>query len=193
MVLGSCDDTVHVRLPRGRRAPARARRTALGYTARVLSTTLKSLGLLTGRGAAKSLVRLCHAGRLVGGLSASLRATPDELLGPLLHAMGGAATKLKLLDVRTTTPPVLEVEWREVHEKWECDGLEALVHNLNDLFRDEPDVKLVVVLGDWEDMLQLWAVTKEHARTLLDRRVLDDARNAPVLRRLLEGGADDAW
>jgi hypothetical protein len=159
----------------------------------VLSTTLKSLGLLTGRGAAKSLLRLCHEGRLVGGLSVSLRATPDELLGPLLHAMGGAATKLKLLDVRTTTPPVLHIAWREVHEKWECDGLEALVHNLNDLFRDEADVKLVAVLGEWEDMLQLWAVTKAHARTLLDRRILDDARNAPELRRLLEGEPRDEW
>lgn len=159
----------------------------------MLSTTLKSLGLLTGRGVAKSLVRLCHAGRLVGGLSVSLQATPDELLGPLLHALGGAAAKLKLLDVRTTTPPVLEVQWREVHEKWECDGLEALVHNLNDLFRAEPDVKLVAVLGDWEDMLQLWCVTKEHARVLLDRRVLDDARNAPTLRRLLEGEPRDEW
>lgn len=159
----------------------------------MLSTTLKSLGLLTGRGAAKSLVRLCHAGRLVGGLSVSLRATPDELLGPLLHALGGAATKLKLNDVRTTTPPVLDIEWREVREKWECDGLEALVHNLNDLFRDEPDVKLVAVLGDWDDMLQLWCVSKEHGRVLLDRRVLDDARNAATLRRLLAPGENEAW
>ncbi|MEW6431266.1 MAG: hypothetical protein AB1730_07125 [Myxococcota bacterium] len=159
----------------------------------MLSTTLKSLGLLTGRGAAKNLLRLCHAGRLVGALSVSLRATPDELLGPLLHAMGGAATKLKLHDVRTTTPPVLDIEWREVREKWECDGLEALVHNLNDLFRDEPDVKLVAVLGEWDDMLQLWCVTKEHARVLLDHRVLDDARNAPTLRRLLEPEARDEW
>jgi len=162
-------------------------------SAGVLSTTLKALGLLTGRGAAKSLVRLCHAGRLVGGLSVSLRATPDELLGPLTHALGGAATKLKLLDVRTTTPPVLEVQWREVHEKWECDGLEALVHNLNDLFRDEPDVKVAAVLGDWDDMLQLWCVPKDAARTLLERRVLDDARNAASVRRLLEPAEREDW
>lgn len=152
----------------------------------MLAATLKSLGLVTGRGAAKSLVRLCHAGRLVGGLSVSLRATPDELLGPLLHGLGGAATKLKLLDVRTTTPPILEVEWRELREKWECDGLEALVHNLNDLFRDEPDVKAVAVLGEWDDMLQLWCLPKDVARTLLDRRILDEARNAATLRRWLE-------
>jgi hypothetical protein len=156
------------------------------YTPSVLSRTLSDLGLLTGRGAAKSLLRLCHAGRLVGGLSVSLRATPDELLGPLLHAMGGAALKLKLLDVRTTTPPVLHVEWRELGERWECDGLEALVHNLNDLFRDEPGVKLVAVLGEWEDMLQLWCLAKPAASALLDRRVLDEARNAATLRRLLE-------
>ncbi|MCC6337978.1 MAG: transposase, partial [Myxococcales bacterium] len=114
----------------------------------MLATTLKALGLLKGRGAAKSLVRLCHAERLVGGLSVSLRATPDEVIGALAHALGGAATKLKLLDVRTTTPPVLEVQWREVHEQWEVDGLDALVHNLNDLFRDEPDVKVAVVLAE---------------------------------------------
>jgi hypothetical protein len=163
------------------------------YEARVLSKTLKALGLLKGRGVAKSLVRLCHAERLDGGLSVSLRATPDEVIGPLLHALGGAATKLKLLDVRTTTPPVLEVQWREVHEKWEVDGLDALVHNLNDLFRDEPDVKVAAVLGDWQDMLQLWCVSKDVVRKLLDQRVLDDARNAAALRRLLEPREDASW
>ncbi|MEW5737999.1 MAG: hypothetical protein AB1938_03680 [Myxococcota bacterium] len=152
----------------------------------MLATTLKALGLLKGRGAAKSLVRLCHAGRLEGGLSISLRATPDEVVGPLVHALGGSATKLKLLDVRTSVPPVLEVAWREVHEKWECEGVEALVHNLNDLFRGEEDVGVAAVLGEWEDMLQLWCLSKAHARTLLDGRVLDDARNAATLRRLLE-------
>jgi hypothetical protein len=163
------------------------------YEARVLSTTLKALGLLKGRGAAKSLVRLCHAGRLDGGLSVSLRATPDEVIGALTHALGGAATKLKLLDVRSTTPPVLEVQWREVHEKWEVEGLDALVHNLNDLFRDEPDVKVAVVLGDWQDMLQVWCVSKAAARTLLDQRVLDEARNAVALRRLLEPREEASW
>jgi hypothetical protein len=104
----------------------------------------------------------------------------------LLRVMGGSATKLKLLDVRTTTPPVLEMEWRDVHERWECDGLEALIHNLNDLFRTEEAVKVVVVLGEWEDMLQLWCVPKDAARGLLGQRVLDEARNLPTLRRVLE-------
>lgn len=152
----------------------------------MLATTLKALGLLKGRGAAKSLVRLCHAGRLKGGLSISLQATPDEAVGPLLHALGGSAATLKLLDVHTGAPPVLEVAWREVHEEWECEGVEALVHNLNDLFRAEEDVGVVAVLGEWEDMLQLWCLSKGHARALLDGRVLDEARNAAVLRRLLE-------
>jgi hypothetical protein len=154
----------------------------------VLSTTLKALGLLRGRGAARDVVRLCHAGRLRGGLSISLRATPDEVVGPLVQALGGSATKLKVLDVRSTNPPVLEVAWREVQEKWECDGLEALVHNVNDLFRAEEDVGVAAVLGEWEDMLQVWCVSKAHAVTLLRRRALDDAWNAPALRRLLEGG-----
>lgn len=159
----------------------------------MLATTLKALGLLKGRGAAKSLVRLCHAGRLDGGLSISLRATPDEVIGALTHALGGAATALKLLDVRSTTPPVLEVQWREVHEKWEVDGLDALVHNLNDLFRDEPGAKVAVVLGDWQDMLQVWCVSKDAARTLLDQRVLDEARNAVAVRRLLEPREEASW
>lgn len=152
----------------------------------MLSTTLKSLGLLRGRGAAKSLLRLCHAGRLVGGLSVSLRASPEELLGPLLQAMGGNATRLRLLDVREATPLILEIEWGQLHEKWECDGLEALVHNLNDVFRDTADVRRVVVLGEWEDMLQLWCLETAHLRTLLSRRLVDDARNAATLRRLVE-------
>jgi hypothetical protein len=37
----------------------------------------------------------------VGGLSLSLRATPDEVVGSLTHLMGGAANKLKVLRALT--------------------------------------------------------------------------------------------
>lgn len=153
---------------------------------------VRELGLVKGRGALpRSLLAACHHGRLDGGLSISLRATPDEVLGPLLHAMGGAARRLKLLDVRTTTPPVLEVAFDALLEKWEVEGVEGLVHNLNDLLRGEAETRLLAVLGEWEDMLQVWALARSPLRALLDARVLDDARNASVLRRLLE--PRDPW
>lgn len=149
---------------------------------------VRELGLAVGKGPLpKSLLRACHEERLVGGLSISLRATPDEVIGPLTHAMGGAALKLRVHDVRTTTPLVMEVEWEGLREKWELEGVEGLVHNLDDLLRDAPGVKLLVVLGEWEDMLQLWALERGALQRLLDARLLDDARNASVLRRLLEG------
>jgi hypothetical protein len=134
---------------------------------------LKELGLLKGRGEQRTLLALCHAGRLVGGLSISLRATPDEVVGPLSHAMGGVAMKLKVLDVRGTRPMELQVEFPSTNgprvERWELDDVRGLVHNLNDLYRDEPTVKQVRVLGEWEDMLQLWclsAVDAEQVRRL---------------------------
>lgn len=148
---------------------------------------IRALGLVQGRGALpKRLLQACHDGRLVGGLSISLGATPDEVLGPLTHAMGGAATRLKVHDVRTTRPLVMEVEWGALREKWELEDVEGLVHNLNDLFSAEAGVKRVVVLGEWEDMLQLWALDRAALQRLLDGRLLDDARNAAALRRALE-------
>lgn len=127
-----------------------------------LRKQLQALKLLTGRGTQGSLLGLCHAGRLVGGLSVSLRATPDEVLGALTHAMGGVASKLKITDVRSGPPMQLEVEFPTAEgkkvERWEVEDTRNLVHNLNDLYRDEPTVKQARVLGEWEDMLQLWCV-----------------------------------
>lgn len=148
---------------------------------------LRELRLVKGRGALpRSLLAACHGARLDGALSISLRATPDEVMGPLLHALGGAARRVKLLDVRTTVPPVLEIAFDALHEKWEVEDVAGLVHNLNDLLRDVPDTRLLVVLGEWQDMLQVWALGREPLRALLAGRALDDARNASTLRRLLE-------
>jgi hypothetical protein len=154
---------------------------------------LKRLGLLTGTGRERGLVRLCHARRLAGGLSVSLGATPDEVLGPLTHAIGGAALTLRVSDVRTGPPMVIHIEWGELKEKWEVRDVAALVHNLNDLFKSEPDARLVVVLGEWEDMLQLWPVERGALAKLLEARLLDDAFNVAALRRALEPPEDDGW
>lgn len=149
---------------------------------------VRELGLAAGRGPLpKRLLEACHEGRLVGGLSISLGATPDEVVGALTHAMGGAAPKLKVHDVRTGRPLVMEIEWEGAREKWELEDVEGLAHNLNDLLREVPGVKALAVLGEWEDMLQLWAVERGALRTLLGARLLDDARNVETLRRLVEG------
>jgi hypothetical protein len=165
-----------------------------------LAQRLKALELLTGRGRQTSLLKLCHAGRLVGGLSVSWQVTPDEAIGAVTHVMGGLASRLRVLDVRGRSPMMLEVRFelspdvlreddgpRVKEEKWEVEDVPGLVHNLNDLYRDERDVKQVVVLGEWEDMWQLWAVARPALRELLDEGVLDDARNVAAMRSSLEG------
>jgi hypothetical protein len=164
-----------------------------------LSSRLKSLELITGRGRQPSLLALCHAGRLVGGLSVASQVTPDEAIGAVTHVMGGVAAKLKVLDVRGTRPMNLEVRFelppdmlREDHgprvmtETWAVDDVPGLVHNLNDLYRQVRDVRPVVVLGEWEDMIHLWAVPRPALRALLAEGILDDARNGQALRSVLE-------
>lgn len=165
-----------------------------------LTQRLKSLQLLQGKGRQNSLLKLCHAGRLIGGLSVSWRVTPDEAIGALAHLKGGLATKLRVVDVRGKTPMQLEVRFelppdvlreddgpRVVTEKWDVEDVPGLVHNLNDLYRDLRDVKLLVVLGEWEDMLQLWALPRPVLRELLDDGLLDAATNVRALRSVLEG------
>lgn len=165
-----------------------------------LTQRLKALKLLQGKGRQSSLLKLCHAGRLVGGLSVSWQVTPDEAIGALAHLKGGLATKLRVIDVRGKAPMQLEVRFelppdvlredegpRVVTEKWDVEDVAGLVHNLNDLYRDLRDVKLLVVLGEWEDMLQLWALPRPLLRELLDDGLLDDATNARALCAVLEG------
>lgn len=164
-----------------------------------LTQRLKSLQLLQGKGRQNSLLKLCHAGRLVGGLSVSWQVTPDEAIGALAHLKGGLATKLRVVDVRGKTPMQLEVRFelppdvlreddgpRVVTEKWDVEDVPGLVHNLNDLYRDLRDVKLLVVLGEWEDMLQLWALPRPVLRELLEDGLLDAATNVRALRSVLE-------
>lgn len=142
---------------------------------------LKTLHLLTGHGPPHDALRLCHLGRLVGGLSLSLRATPDEVVGPITHAMGGKARALRVLDVRSGPPMELEICAGERSEKWEVADVPALIHNLNNLYRDSASTKAVAVLGAWEDMLQVWCIDHALLPTLLRHRVLDEAFNASTL------------
>ncbi|NVJ25557.1 MULTISPECIES: hypothetical protein [Myxococcus] len=129
-----------------------------------------------------SLLRLCDAGQLVGGLSVAYGVRPDELMGPLTLAMGGAARNLKVVDVRERPVLELHVQAGDVTERWEVEDLSALVHNLNDLYRDAADVRAIAELGEWEDALQLWCVDK---RTLprLVRQPFFAPRNARALTR----------
>jgi hypothetical protein len=119
-----------------------------------------------------SLLRLCEAGLLVGGLTVAYGVRPDELVGSLTAAMGGAAKRLKVVE--------LHVAAGDVTERWEVEDVAALVHNLNDLYRDASDVRAVAVLGEWEDSLQLWCVERRALGRLLRQSFF-----APVNARAL--------
>lgn len=141
---------------------------------------LRKLGLINGvEPLPPSLLEACHEGRLVGGLSLSVKATADEVVGPLSFAMGGSATQLKVLDSRAG---VLDVRWGQVEASWPVETVEALIHYLGDLFLDEEQVKALVVLGEWEDMLQVWALAPDMLDVLLSTQILDGAWNITTLR-----------
>ena len=59
----------------------------------------------------------------------------------------------------------------------------ALVHNLNDLLREDPHGRAVAVLGEWEDMLQLWCLPKRQLAGLL-REGSFEPRNRRQLEEL---------
>jgi hypothetical protein len=130
-----------------------------------------------------SLMRLCDAGLLEGGLSVALGVRPDELVGPLTLAMGGAARRFKLVDVRERPVLELHILAGDVSERWEVEDLAALAHNLNDLYREAPDVRAIAVLGEWNDALQLLCVEKRSVPKLLRERFF-----APRNRDALERG-----
>lgn len=92
---------------------------------------------------------------------------PDELIGPLCQAVGGAAKKLKVLDSRGKEPFVLELSFGGPSERWELFDSRELIDRLNARFEQEPAVKACAVLGEWEDMLQLWCVPKKKLSGLL--------------------------
>ncbi len=128
--------------------------------------TLARLGLLRAAAPPDPLRTLCHHELLVGGVSIALDVKLDEALGPVLEAMGGDAPTLRVLDIRGK-PPVFSVKLGEVAHEWEIEGLEALIDTLNRAFKDHPQVKALVSLGEWEEMTQVWAVPKQRVRELL--------------------------
>lgn len=132
-----------------------------------------------------SLLRLCDAGLLHGGLSVAPGVRPDELVGPLTQAMGGAARGFKLVDVRERPTLELHVLVGDGTERWEVEDLSVLVHNLNELYREQPQVRAVAVLGEWADALQLLCVEKRALPRLL-RQPFFAPVNARALHRLIE-------
>ena len=106
---------------------------------------------------------LCDHGYLVGGLAIALDVKIDEALGPLLELIGGAALMLRVLDIRGK---VFSVKLGETRHEWEIDSFESLIDTLNRGFSASADVKALVLLGEWEDMIQVWALAKPIVRQL---------------------------
>ena len=119
--------------------------------------TLERLKLLRGAVPDEPLRTLCHHDLLVGGLSIALDVKIDEALGPLLEAMGGSAPNIRVLDIRGT-PAVFSVRIGKVAHEWEIDSLDALIDTLDRAFASDSTARRLVLLGEWDDMLQVWAV-----------------------------------
>lgn len=131
---------------------------------------------------------LCDAGALDGGLSIALDVRPDEALGALCTTIGGGAKKLRVDDVRDRPELELTVAVGELRERWATPDVRALAHNLNDLFREDVEARVLVDLGDWEDALQLWSVPRATLPSLFQERFFAP-NNERQLRSLL-GEAD---
>ncbi len=61
----------------------------------------------------------------------------------------------------------MTVRLGEVERTWVVQDLEVLVHHLNDLFKSDPSSRALVILGELEDQLQLWALDKRVLASLL--------------------------
>lgn len=133
----------------------------------------------------QTLLRLCDAGALEGCLSVALDVRPDELVGPLCARIGGGAKALKVLDVLDGPPLVLSVEHAGRSEEWEVAGTEALVERLDEAFAGDRSARAVALLGEWNDMWQLWCVAKSKLPALLSEPWF-----APQNRHALQAGVD---
>jgi hypothetical protein len=132
---------------------------------------LSKLGLLregevSRASTAVRLVTLCDEGLLWGGLTVAPDVRPDELLGPLIQLMNGSARMLRVVDVRDEAGVVLSVQWGEVAEHWTIADIRDLVRRLNEKFAGEPGVRPILVLGEWNDGLQLWCPPRAALRAL---------------------------
>ena len=115
----------------------------------------------------QQLLALCDAGALDGGLSIALDLRPDELIGPLCERIGGSARLLKVLDVREDPEVALIVDAGRGEEAWEVREPRDLVERCNEEFRDDSEARVVAVLGEWEDSLQLWCIPRRALSSLL--------------------------
>jgi predicted component of type VI protein secretion system len=147
---------------------AAAKPKPLSASGRQALAWLREAGLVRTGAREDGLLALCDAGRLLGGLTVSLRATPDELVGPLTHALGGAAVDLRVLDVREGAPLRLVLLLRGAEVEWSVEGVQALAEHLNDAFRDEVTAKVLAVLGEHEEALQLWVLPRLEVAELLE-------------------------
>ena len=90
-------------------------------------------------------------------MSIALDVKIDEALGPLLEVMGGPARTIRVLDIQGQ---VFSVRIGQQQHEWEIDGLESLIDTLNRAFADSAEVNALVLLGEWEDMIHVWALPK---------------------------------
>jgi hypothetical protein len=128
------------------------------------------------------LLQLCNAGLLDGGLTVALDVQPDELIGPLATTAGGRARLLKVIEVREK-PAEMVLSLTGSEHRWTISGLVQLVDQFNALFESDASVKAVVVLGDWEEALQLWSLRKVLLPKLLLERFFSPL-NLSTLRAL---------
>ncbi len=132
------------------------------------------------------LVALCDRQRLRGGLSAALDVGPDQLLGPLLSRISEPVPRLKVLDVLGAGPMTLRLQWKEEELRWELEEVADLVHQLNALFQDQPQLRAVVDLGEIDEMRQFWCVDKSLLAKLLGQPWFA-VSNRAQLDRLCQG------
>jgi hypothetical protein len=129
-----------------------------------------------------TLLQLCDAGALEGGLSIATGVRPDELIGPLIAAVGGEARQLKVLEV-CDAPSTITVQLGTEQHELRVDSLRALVQRLNKLLAKDASARAIAILGEWETALQLWCVDKRSLPHLL-RESFFLAENRRDLSRL---------
>jgi hypothetical protein len=132
---------------------------------------------------ATSLRALCAAGALEGGLSVASDVRPDEVLGPLCQRIGGAAQRLRVVEVRTA-PAELWVRVQDKEERWPVPDVPALARALNRCYREAPAVRAIALLGEWDEALQLWCIPKDALGVLLGEGLLQ-AENSEELSALV--------
>ena len=113
------------------------------------------------------LLRLCAREALVGGISVDFGVRPDELIGPLLSLVSGSARELRVLDSLSSPIPELIVSYRGQTQSWHVVGLKELIGELNRLFQGDPLAGAIVILGEWDEMLQLWCLGKNQLASLM--------------------------